>query len=76
MNRQQQQVIQYLGEENHIFRETLGKKRLILNDSQRARLATAAMKLGKDLLRQVGAGSIRRKRWGGGLLNHYYRRAA
>ena len=54
MNRQQQQVIQYLREENHILREKLGKKRLVLNDSQRARLATAAMKLGKDLLRQCG----------------------
>jgi len=54
MNRQQQQVIQYLREENHILREKLGKKRLVLNDSQRARLSTAAMKLGKDLLRQFG----------------------
>jgi putative transposase len=54
MNRQQQEVIQYLREENHILREKLGKKRLVLNDSQRARLATAAMKLGKDLLRRWG----------------------
>ena len=41
MNRQQQEVIQYLRTENHILREKLGKKRLVLNDSQRARLATA-----------------------------------
>ena len=54
MNRQQQQVIQYLRDENHILREKLGKKRLILNESQKCRLATAAMKLGKDLLRQFG----------------------
>ena len=51
MNRRQQEVIQYLRTENLILREKLGHKRLILNDSQRRRLATAGMKLGKDLLR-------------------------
>ena len=40
--------------ENRILREKLGRKRLILNDTQRRRLATAGMKLGKDLLRQFG----------------------
>jgi hypothetical protein len=54
MNRQQQQVIDYLRTENLVLREKLGKKRLILNESQKCRLATAAMKLGKDLLRQFG----------------------
>jgi len=54
MNRQQQEVIQYLRVENHGLREKLGRKRLILNESQKRRLATAAMKLGKDLLRQFG----------------------
>ena len=47
MNRQQQEVIAYLRTENHVLREKLGKKRLILNESQKCRLATAAMKLGK-----------------------------
>jgi hypothetical protein len=46
MNRQQQEVIQYLRVENQILREKLGRKRLILNDSQKQRLATVAMKLG------------------------------
>ena len=52
MNREQQQVIDYLREENRILREKLGRKRIILNESQKLRLATAAMKLGKDLLQQ------------------------
>jgi hypothetical protein len=54
MNRQQQEVIQYLRVQNQILREKLGRKRIILNESQKRRLATAAMKLGKDLLRQFG----------------------
>jgi hypothetical protein len=54
MNRQQQQVIEYLRTENSILREKLGHKRIILNDSQKRRLAAAAMKLGRDLLRQFG----------------------
>jgi hypothetical protein len=54
MNRQQQQVIEYLRTENQVLREKLSGKRLILNESQKVRLATAAMKLSKDLLRQCG----------------------
>ena len=54
MNRQQQDVISYLREENRILREKLGQKRILLNDSQKRRLAAAAAKLGRDLLRQWG----------------------
>jgi hypothetical protein len=54
MNREQQQVIDYLRIENQVLREKLGNKRLILNESQKVRLATAAARLGKDLLRQWG----------------------
>jgi hypothetical protein len=54
MNRQQQEVISYLTEENRILREKLGHERIILNDNQKRRLAAAGMKLGKDLLRQFG----------------------
>ncbi len=54
MNRQQQDVIEYLRMKNSILREKLGHKRIILNEFQKRRLATAAMKLGKDLLRQFG----------------------
>jgi hypothetical protein len=54
MNRQQQDVIAYITEENRILREKLGQKRILLNDGQKRRLAAAAAKLGRGLLRQVG----------------------
>jgi len=40
MNQQQQEVTEYLEEENHVLREQLGNKRLRLNDEQRRRLAS------------------------------------
>jgi hypothetical protein len=40
MNRQQQEVIEYLRTENRVLREKLAHKRLILNESQKRRLAT------------------------------------
>jgi len=52
INRQQQDIIEYYREENRILREKLGNKRLILNVSQKRRLATAAMKLGRNVLDQ------------------------
>jgi hypothetical protein len=54
MNRQQHDAISYLRVENEILREKLGHKRILLNDSQKRRLAEAAGKLSRDLLRQVG----------------------
>ena len=54
MNRQQQDAISYLREENRILREKLGQKRILLNDAQKRRLATAAARLPRNLLRQVG----------------------
>ena len=54
MNRQQQDAIAYLRTENLILREKLGHRRIILNDSQKRRLARAALKLGKDALHEVG----------------------
>ena len=54
MNRQQQEAIEYLRTENRILRERLGHKRILLNDGQKRRLAEAASKLGRDLLRQFG----------------------
>jgi hypothetical protein len=39
MNREQQQVIDYLRTENAILREKLGRKRILLSDDQRRRLA-------------------------------------
>ena len=50
MNQQQQEVIDYLQEENRILREQLGGKRLRFNDDQRRRLAVRAKKLGWRML--------------------------
>ncbi len=43
MSRQQQQVIEYLREENRVLREKLGKRRVLLNDDQRRWLAVKAI---------------------------------
>ncbi|MBI9017202.1 MAG: hypothetical protein JEZ07_08090 [Phycisphaerae bacterium] len=53
VNRQQQDVIEYLKTENKVLRETIGKKRIILNDAQRRRLAVAAKKVGRKALAEV-----------------------
>ena len=39
LNRQQQQTMEYLITENQILKEKLGKKRILLSDDQRRRLA-------------------------------------
>ncbi len=49
-NRQQQDAIEYLREENRILREHVGDGRLQFTDSQRRRLATKARKLGRKVL--------------------------
>lgn len=53
INRQQQDVIEYLKEENKILREKLGKKRIISNDFQRRRLAIKGKALGRWLLKDA-----------------------
>jgi putative transposase len=57
MNQQQQQIINYLKEENKILKTELlkatGKKRIILNDSQRRRLAILAKKIGRGALSNI-----------------------
>jgi len=53
INRQQQEAIEYLLTENRILREKLGKKRILLNDDQRRRLALKGKILGRKLLEQV-----------------------
>ena len=57
MNRQQQEVIEYLKAENSILKEELlkatGKKRIFLNDSQRRRLAILGKRLGRKLLSEI-----------------------
>src|SRR5512146_2318022 len=50
INRHQQDVITYLKEENKILREKLGRKRILLNDNQRMRLARLGKRLGRSVL--------------------------
>jgi len=54
VNRQQQQVIDYLRTENQVLKEKLGKRRILLFDDQRRRLAVKAKVLGRKLLAEVG----------------------
>jgi putative transposase len=53
VNRQQQDMIEYLREENRVLREKVGGKRLLLTDEQRRRLAVKGKALGRKLLAQV-----------------------
>ena len=53
LNQQQQEVIDYLQEENRVLREQLGGRRLRLNDDQRRRLAVKAQKLGRRVLHEL-----------------------
>lgn len=53
MSRQQQEVIEYLREENRVLRENLGVQRVRLNDNQRRRLAAKGMILGRRRLSEV-----------------------
>src|SRR2546428_9099066 len=53
VNRHQQQVIEYLGEENGVLRKQLKGRRVRLTDDQRRRLAAKGQPLGRRILRQV-----------------------
>ena len=54
VNREQQQVIDYLRTENQVLKETHRKKRILLNDDQRRRLAVKGKILGRKRLEEVG----------------------
>ncbi len=54
VNREQQAAIDYLRTENTVLREHLAKKRILLTDDQRLRLAVKGKILGRKLLEQVG----------------------
>ena len=54
INRQQQIVIDYLRTENQVLKEQIGKKRILLTDDQRRRLAVKGKILGHKLLEEVG----------------------
>jgi putative transposase len=53
VNRQQQLVIEYLRTENQVLKEKLGKRRILLSDDQRRRLAVKGKVLGRKLLAEV-----------------------
>ena len=53
LNQRQQQVIEYLVEENRVLREQIGNTRMRFNDDQRRRLAAKAKKLGRKVLAEV-----------------------
>ena len=54
INRDQQDAIEYLLTENQVLREKLGKRRILLNDGQRRRLAVKGKVLGRKKPRQTG----------------------
>jgi hypothetical protein len=58
VNRHQQDVIEYLKEENKVLREKLGTKRILLNYNQRMRLARLAKRLGRAVLTDASPVSI------------------
>ncbi len=53
INRSQQEAIEYLRTENQVLREVVGKKRILLNDDQRRRLAVKGKVLGLARLREL-----------------------
>jgi putative transposase len=55
INRQQQEVIEYLRTENQVLKEAHGKRRIWLNDDQRRRLAVKGKALGRKVLGEIGA---------------------
>ena len=55
VNREQQLAIEYLKTENSILRDKVGKKRILLNDNERRRLAVKGKQLGRKLLSELGA---------------------
>ncbi len=54
VNRQQQEVIEYLRTENAVLKEKFGKQRILLSDDQRRRLAVKGNILGRKQLSEIG----------------------
>lgn len=53
INRRQLQKIDYLITENQVLKEEIGKKRILLNDDQRRRLAVKGKLLGRKVLEEI-----------------------
>ena len=54
VNQQQQQIIDFQRTEIDVLKEKLGKKRILLNDDQRRRLAVKGKVLGRKVLQEIG----------------------
>lgn len=54
INREQENRIEYLLTENQVLREKLGRKRILLDDDQRRRLAIKGKALGRKALFELG----------------------
>jgi len=54
VNREQQKTIGYFQTENQVMKEKFGKKRILLNDDQRQRLAVKGKILGRKRLEEIG----------------------
>ena len=54
VNRQQQQAIEYLRTENQVLKDIHGKKRILLSDDHRRRLAVKGKILGRKRLGEIG----------------------
>ena len=54
INQQQQQIIEFQRTEIDVLKEKLGKRRILLNDDQRRRLAVKAKVLGRKVLQEIG----------------------
>jgi hypothetical protein len=54
LNRELQQVIEYLRTENQVLREKLGRKRILLSDDQRRRLAV----IGDRVTQRIHGGPV------------------
>lgn len=54
VNREQQQIIEFQRTEIQVLKEKLGKKRILLNDDLRRRLAVKGKVLGRKLLAEIG----------------------
>ncbi len=53
LTRQQEAAVEYLRTENQVLKETHGKKRIMLSDDQRRRLAVKGKILGRKALEEI-----------------------
>ena len=53
-NQQQQRIIEFQRTEIDVLKEKVGKRKVILNDDQRRRMAVKAKVLGRNFLREIG----------------------